>query len=132
VTACPASESGECRRTLRVFAHTQQNPGCNQSLASLFPCQIGVTWTPPPLAAGFSHDSANARPLHSDQRTTEDDMTNEENTADVRIRNWTLATGSKPGARDEGLFEARPSDTVGLAVASGYFSDALQRAQHHG
>ena len=24
VTTCPASESGECRRTLRVFTHTQQ------------------------------------------------------------------------------------------------------------
>ena len=27
-------------------------------------------------------------------------MTNEDNTADVRISNWTLATGTKPGARD--------------------------------
>ena len=26
-------------------------------------------------------------------------MTNEDNTADVRISNWTLATGTKPGAR---------------------------------
>ena len=34
------------------------------------------------------------------QRTTEDTMTNEDNTADVRISNWTLATGTKPGARD--------------------------------
>jgi carbohydrate-selective porin OprB len=54
-------------------------------------------------------------------------------TADVRIRNWTLATGTKPGARHErGLFDTRPRDTVGLAVASGYFSEALQRAQRHG
>jgi hypothetical protein len=27
-------------------------------------------------------------------------MTNENNTADVRISNWTLATGMKPGARE--------------------------------
>ena len=27
-------------------------------------------------------------------------MTNEHNTTDVRISNWTLATGTKPGARD--------------------------------
>jgi hypothetical protein len=27
-------------------------------------------------------------------------MNNEDNTADVRISNWTLATGTKPGARD--------------------------------
>ena len=27
-------------------------------------------------------------------------MTNEDTTADVRISNWTLATGTKPGARD--------------------------------
>ena len=27
-------------------------------------------------------------------------MTNEDNTADVRISNWTLATGTKPGARE--------------------------------
>ena len=27
-------------------------------------------------------------------------MKNEDNNADVRISNWTLATGSKPGARD--------------------------------
>jgi len=26
-------------------------------------------------------------------------MTNEDNTADARISNWTLATGTKPGAR---------------------------------
>jgi hypothetical protein len=26
-------------------------------------------------------------------------MTNEDNTADVPISNWTLATGTKPGAR---------------------------------
>ena len=32
--------------------------------------------------------------------TTEDVMTNEDNAADVRISNWTLATGTKPGARD--------------------------------
>ena len=28
-------------------------------------------------------------------------MTNEEDTADVQSRNWTLATGTKPGARHE-------------------------------
>jgi hypothetical protein len=27
-------------------------------------------------------------------------MTNEENAADVRISNWTLATGTKPGVRE--------------------------------
>ena len=27
-------------------------------------------------------------------------MTNEDTTADVPISNWTLATGTKPGARD--------------------------------
>ncbi len=27
-------------------------------------------------------------------------MANEQNTADVRISNWTLATGTKPGARE--------------------------------
>jgi hypothetical protein len=27
-------------------------------------------------------------------------MTNEHNTTDVPISNWTLATGTKPGARD--------------------------------
>ena len=27
-------------------------------------------------------------------------MTNEDNTTDVPISNWTLATGTKPGARD--------------------------------
>jgi hypothetical protein len=27
-------------------------------------------------------------------------MNNEDNTADVRISNWTLATGTKPGARE--------------------------------
>ena len=27
-------------------------------------------------------------------------MKNEDNTTDVRISNWTLATGTKPGARD--------------------------------
>ena len=27
-------------------------------------------------------------------------MTNEDNTADVRVSNWTLATGTTPGARD--------------------------------
>jgi hypothetical protein len=27
-------------------------------------------------------------------------MTNEENITDVRISNWTLATGTKPGARE--------------------------------
>ena len=27
-------------------------------------------------------------------------MTNKENTADVPISNWTLATGTKPGARE--------------------------------
>ena len=27
-------------------------------------------------------------------------MTNEDNTADVRVSNWTLATGTKPGARE--------------------------------
>jgi hypothetical protein len=27
-------------------------------------------------------------------------MTNEDATTDVRISNWTLATGTKPGARD--------------------------------
>ena len=27
-------------------------------------------------------------------------MTNEENAADVRVSNWTLATGTKPGARE--------------------------------
>lgn len=27
-------------------------------------------------------------------------MANEDNTADVRISNWTLATGTKPGARE--------------------------------
>ena len=27
-------------------------------------------------------------------------MTNEGNTTDVRISNWTLATGTKPGARE--------------------------------
>jgi hypothetical protein len=31
--------------------------------------------------------------------TTEDAMTNEDNTTDVPISNWTLATGTKPGAR---------------------------------
>ena len=30
-------------------------------------------------------------------------MTNEDNTADARISNWTLATGSKPGAREVSL-----------------------------
>ena len=29
----------------------------------------------------------------------EDAMTNEDNTTDVPISNWTLATGTKPGAR---------------------------------
>ena len=29
-------------------------------------------------------------------------MTNENNTADVRVSNWTLATGTKPGAREGG------------------------------
>jgi hypothetical protein len=27
-------------------------------------------------------------------------MTNEDNTANVRVSNWTLATGTKPGARE--------------------------------
>jgi len=27
-------------------------------------------------------------------------MTNEDTTASVRVSNWTLATGTKPGARD--------------------------------
>ena len=27
-------------------------------------------------------------------------MTNENNAADVRVSNWTLATGTKPGARE--------------------------------
>jgi len=27
-------------------------------------------------------------------------MNNEDNTADVPVSNWTLATGTKPGARD--------------------------------
>ena len=27
-------------------------------------------------------------------------MTNEDNTTDVRVSNWTLATGTKPGARE--------------------------------
>jgi pimeloyl-ACP methyl ester carboxylesterase len=44
-----------------------------------------------------------------------------------------LRLGQRHRARhDRGLFEARPRDTVGLAVACGYFSDALQRAQQHG
>ena len=30
-------------------------------------------------------------------------MNNEDNTAGVRISNWTLATGTKPGARDVSL-----------------------------
>ena len=35
-------------------------------------------------------------------------MTNEDNTAEAQVRNWILATGTKPGARHErGLFEAR-------------------------
>jgi porin len=33
------------------------------------------------------------------------------------------------GVSARGLFDARPSDVVGLAVASGYFSENLQRAQ---
>jgi hypothetical protein len=31
---------------------------------------------------------------------TEDVMTNEHNTIGERLSNWTLATGTKPGARD--------------------------------
>jgi hypothetical protein len=47
VTTCPASESGERGPTLCVFT-TTGSQDATQSLASLFPCQIGVTWTPPP------------------------------------------------------------------------------------
>ena len=36
-------------------------------------------------------------------------MTNEDNTADVRISNWTLATGTKPGAREVSSPPARSS-----------------------
>jgi hypothetical protein len=39
------------------------------------------------------------RSLHNEQRTREDAMTNDDNDADVQISNWTLATGTKPGAR---------------------------------
>jgi hypothetical protein len=39
VTTCPASESGECTRTIRVFAHTTTGAqDAPESLASLFPC----------------------------------------------------------------------------------------------
>ena len=56
-------------KAARVDAHSacsrSHNHGsaATQSLASLFPCQIGVTWTPPPLAAGFLHDTANGLPV---------------------------------------------------------------------
>jgi porin len=36
------------------------------------------------------------------------------------------------GVSARGLFDARPRDAVGLAVATGYFSEALQRAQQNG
>lgn len=36
---------------------------------------------------------------YTEMNYTEDAMTNEDNTTDVPISNWTLATGTKPGAR---------------------------------
>ncbi len=39
-------------------------------------------------------------------------MTNEDTTADVPISNWTLATGTKPGAR--GVYSPRPGARLGM------------------
>lgn len=36
------------------------------------------------------------------------------------------------GVSTRGLFDARPRDAVGFGIATGYFSDALQRAQQRG
>ena len=54
---------------------------------------------------------------------TEDAMTNEDNTTDVPISNWTLATGTKPGARyvyspptKSSARHAEPSQAVAAAV----------------
>jgi hypothetical protein len=45
-----------------------------------------------------------------EHRVTGDSMTNEDNTADARISNWTLATGTKPGARH--VYSARNRTTA--------------------
>jgi hypothetical protein len=39
-------------------------------------------------------------------------MTNEDTTEDVPISNWTLATGTKPGARD--VYSPRTRSTLGM------------------
>jgi porin len=36
------------------------------------------------------------------------------------------------GVSARGLFDARPRDAISLGIATGYFSDALQRAQRNG
>ena len=62
--------------------------------------RLGLTRTQ--LHCGF--EGTDSRKLPPRNRpaatTTEDAMTNEDNTADVRNSNWTLATGTKPGARE--------------------------------
>jgi hypothetical protein len=85
-----------------VFAHTQQrDPGCNAEPSIAVSLSHRSDLDTASVGCRFLHDTANGRPSHGDQRTTEDGMTNEESTAHVRIRNWTLATGTKPGAQRE-------------------------------
>jgi hypothetical protein len=52
-------------------------------------------------------------------------MTNEDTTADVPISNWTLATGTKPGARD--LYSPHTRSTARHAQPEARSSQELRR-----
>ena len=95
------TESSAFTRTLRVLAHTQQQEpqSTTQSLQSVFPLRSGLLDVDSRHLPAVCTGPRTVRSLHSEQQMTEDAMTNEDTTADVRISNWTLATATKPGSR---------------------------------